>query len=770
MSDGSTPPELVIPLRISTDHVAEDLRKVDPEIARLEKRVNRAYNLSEPVRQGRAPRADSLGEVRTHLSGMAPSDLKAALLSMRGPMQALNERVSQLEGAARRGHTSVPPTAPQAEKLAAQARLAAAAQQRMPLAKRVLAQFDDQGADKFARALVRASPSRSAMRATVGTAGNITSILGGLFGLAGAEEGAGVLALLGLAGGGPLAVATAGAGLALTANQMQTSFQRQQAALASALVGGPAFGSPRALMGLAINATGQGLDFNSKTSQSIAAQLATAGVGKRDILGNLSNTLMLSGPNAIDPNQIVGLTSALATSGGMSNQQVNRTFQDVGNIAGDAGVSIQELIQSMKDLSKGATSAARDVSSLAAIQRILGPSSGILAGALMQPVMSSTGTQALQQAALLGLSPGAFLQAQTSRGGMAQVFDRISSLVKRTDQGPAGLFATESILQSSGLLNTQDLNPQQLARLLTQMKTASPQQAEKLAQKLYDQSGKQATSQADSYKKAAAAMDNLTSWTDRLSTAFQNFITEFLNYPTTGNPKRYPSSAPPHQGDVFRDGQWQHLVVRSTGQRMWMPDTSPPPRSTKGHLMIPNGKGSYNQVSAEQLQWYAQAAATYAPKIGVSTDQMLDILLAQGSLESGFNPKAVSKTGAEGIAQFEPATAKALGLKNPFDPKASIAMQALLDAQLYQQFGGNWQNALAAYNGGPGGYQGADAQAYGRAVYQASQQTQHEVHVEVTVKDDRATARVIGTSTRTRMGAKHHGSPPPYDPRRHMRR
>ena len=78
------------------------------------------------------------------------------------------------------------------------------------------------------------------------------------------------------------------------------------------------------------------------------------------------------------------------------------------------------------------------------------------------------------------------------------------------------------------------------------------------------------------------------------------------------------------------------------------------------------------------------------------------LLAAQLMAESNFNPYAVSAAGAEGIAQFMPATAEAYGLEDPFDPEQAIDAQARLMSELLEQFGGQIQLALAAYNAGPG--------------------------------------------------------------------
>jgi Transglycosylase SLT domain/D-alanyl-D-alanine carboxypeptidase len=76
------------------------------------------------------------------------------------------------------------------------------------------------------------------------------------------------------------------------------------------------------------------------------------------------------------------------------------------------------------------------------------------------------------------------------------------------------------------------------------------------------------------------------------------------------------------------------------------------------------------------------------------------LLAAQLYKESNFNPFARSPAGAEGIAQFMPGTARALGLTDPFDADAAIDAQAHLMRDLLRRFGAV-PLALAAYNAGP---------------------------------------------------------------------
>jgi hypothetical protein len=69
--------------------------------------------------------------------------------------------------------------------------------------------------------------------------------------------------------------------------------------------------------------------------------------------------------------------------------------------------------------------------------------------------------------------------------------------------------------------------------------------------------------------------------------------------------------------------------------------------------------------------------------------------------ESRFNARAVSNKGAQGIAQFMPATADYRGLLDPFDPIEALKNSARYLRDLKARFG-NLGLAAAAYNAGPG--------------------------------------------------------------------
>jgi soluble lytic murein transglycosylase-like protein len=102
------------------------------------------------------------------------------------------------------------------------------------------------------------------------------------------------------------------------------------------------------------------------------------------------------------------------------------------------------------------------------------------------------------------------------------------------------------------------------------------------------------------------------------------------------------------------------------------------------------------------IDWLARSAQYDGVIRGAAKAATIQAALVRAVIvvESGFNPRAVSKKGAIGLMQLAPATAKRYGVKNIYDPEQNVRAGAHYLSDLLARFDSNLELALAAYNAG----------------------------------------------------------------------
>lgn len=106
---------------------------------------------------------------------------------------------------------------------------------------------------------------------------------------------------------------------------------------------------------------------------------------------------------------------------------------------------------------------------------------------------------------------------------------------------------------------------------------------------------------------------------------------------------------------------------------------------------------AYSDVNPPPVPPQFAAALAQAAAAANLSPTLLSALVWQ---ESRWNPQALSPKGAMGLAQLMPGTARDLGV-NPADPVQNLKGGARYLRSLLDQFDGNVEKALAAYNAGP---------------------------------------------------------------------
>lgn len=152
--------------------------------------------------------------------------------------------------------------------------------------------------------------------------------------------------------------------------------------------------------------------------------------------------------------------------------------------------------------------------------------------------------------------------------------------------------------------------------------------------------------------------------------------------------RRFPHKQPAISAPGVREGSLPSPLQGLIGDRGDIQDGNTPlsPFSPQANVKVDRAPAGIRAMIND--------AATAA---GVDM-QLFEALIGQ---ESSYNQNSTSNRGAIGLAQLMPGTAKALGV-DPHDPAQNLLGGAKYLRQMMDQFSGNVELALAAYNAGPG--------------------------------------------------------------------
>lgn len=123
-------------------------------------------------------------------------------------------------------------------------------------------------------------------------------------------------------------------------------------------------------------------------------------------------------------------------------------------------------------------------------------------------------------------------------------------------------------------------------------------------------------------------------------------------------------------------------------------------KAASGEAAIPQYIGALQDTWLNAFYGDKQRLREFIEHTAEASGLPIDFFLRLLQQESGLDHRAVSRAGAQGVAQFMPATAAERGLVDPFDPFEAIPKAAEFLREQRAAFG-SLGLAAAAYNAGP---------------------------------------------------------------------
>lgn len=161
------------------------------------------------------------------------------------------------------------------------------------------------------------------------------------------------------------------------------------------------------------------------------------------------------------------------------------------------------------------------------------------------------------------------------------------------------------------------------------------------------------------------------------------------------------AGTPPAMADIYSYKDERGVVhftnINPNDKRWKMIRKEEGPRSNGAPIVGGNrGVGGLFMPAQADILKYSTLIETASRTHGVDANLVHAVITA----ESGYNARALSRAGAQGLMQLMPDTARRYGVQNSWDPADNINGGVKYLRDLIRMFEGNLELAVAAYNAG----------------------------------------------------------------------